>query len=106
MQRMIGRAIGEEARETVSCGGGLSLHLVEDPLVLVSHFRDFAVTLSNVEIHWRVLSISMKVKVLVTQSCLTLCDHMDCSPPPSSVHGILPARMLEWVAMPFSRGSS
>ena len=51
---MKGRAMGEEARETVSCGGGSSLHLVEDPLVLVSHFRDFAVTLSNVEIHWRV----------------------------------------------------
>ena len=40
------------------------------------------------------------------QSCLTLCDPMDCSPPGSSVHGILQARILEWVAMPFSRGSS
>ena len=47
-----------------------------------------------------------KVKVLVAQSCLTLCNPMDCSPPGSSVHGILQARMLEWVAMPFSRGSS
>ena len=35
-----------------------------------------------------------------------LCDPMDCSPPGSSVHGILPARVLEWVAIPFSRGSS
>ena len=43
---------------------------------------------------------------LVTQSCLTLCDPMDCSPPGFSVHGILRARMLEWVAMPSSRGSS
>ena len=34
------------------------------------------------------------------QSCLTLCDPMDCSPPGSSVHGILQARILEWVAMP------
>ena len=42
------------------------------------------------------------VKVLVTQ-CLTLYDPMDCSPPGSSVHGILPARILEWVAIPFSR---
>ena len=42
----------------------------------------------------------------VTQSCPTLCDPMDCSPPGSSVHGILPARILEWVAMPFSRASS
>ena len=42
----------------------------------------------------------------VTQLCLTLCDPMDCSPPGSSVHGILQARTLEWMAIPFSRGSS
>ena len=46
------------------------------------------------------------VKVLVAQSCLTLCESMDWSPPGSSVHGILLARILEWVAIPFSRGSS
>ena len=40
----------------------------------------------------------------VTQSCPTLWDPMDCSPPGSSVHGILQARVLEWVAMPSSRG--
>ena len=40
------------------------------------------------------------------QSCLTLYDPMDCSPPGSSVHGILHARILEWVAILFSRGSS
>ena len=40
------------------------------------------------------------------QPCPTLCDSMDCSPPGSSVHGILQARILEWVAMPSSRGSS
>ena len=40
------------------------------------------------------------------QSCLTLCNPMDCSPPGSSVHGILQAGILEWVAIPFSRGSS
>ena len=40
------------------------------------------------------------------QSCLALCDPMDCNPPGSSVHGILQARILEWVAMPSSRGSS
>ena len=37
--------------------------------------------------------------------CLTLCDPMDCSLSGSSVHGILQARILEWVAIPFSRGS-
>ena len=47
-----------------------------------------------------------KFKVLVAQSCPTLCDPMDCSPPGSSVHGILQARILEWIAMPSSRVSS
>ena len=42
----------------------------------------------------------------VAQLYLTLCDPMDCSPPGSSVHGILQARILEWVAISFSRGSS
>ena len=47
-----------------------------------------------------------KWKVLGTQSCPTLYDPMDCSPPSSSVHGILQARILECVVIPFSRGSS
>ena len=46
-----------------------------------------------------------KIK-LVAQSCLTPCDLMDCSLPDSSVHRLLQARILEWVAFPFSRGSS
>ena len=48
----------------------------------------------------------MEVKMLTAQLCLTLCNSMDFSPPGSSVHGILQARILEWVAIPFSRGSS
>ena len=44
--------------------------------------------------------------VLVAWSCLTLWDPMDCSPPGSSVCGILQARVLEWVAIPSSRGPS
>ena len=44
--------------------------------------------------------------VLVAQLCLILCNPMDCSPPSSSVHGILQARLLGWVVIPFSRGSS
>ena len=39
----------------------------------------------------------------LSQSCPTLCDPVDCSPPGSSVHGILQARILEWVAISFSR---
>ena len=46
------------------------------------------------------------MKVLVTQLCLTLCDPMDGSLPGTSVHGISQARILEWIAIPFSRGSS
>ena len=49
-------------------------------------------------------SFFLSGKVLVTQSCPVLCDPMDCSLPGSSVTGILQARMLEWVAMPFSKG--
>ena len=45
--------------------------------------------------------ICMKAKVKAAQSCPTLCDPMDYT-----VHGILQARILEWVAFPFSRGSS
>ena len=45
-------------------------------------------------------------RVLVAWLCPTLCDPVDCSPPGSSVHGILQARILEWVAIHFSRASS
>ena len=50
-------------------------------------------------VHW-------KVEMLVTQLCLTLCNPIDCSLPDSSIHGIFQARILEWVASSFSRGSS
>ena len=48
----------------------------------------------------------MKVKLLITQSCPTLCSPMDCSPPGSSAYEIFQARILEWVTISFSRGSS
>ena len=55
----------------------------------------------------RILSTLMVcVCVLVAQLCLTLGKPMDCSPPGSSVHGMLQARIMEWVAISFSRGSS
>ena len=47
-----------------------------------------------------------KLKVLVSLSSPALCDPVDRSPPGSSVHGILQAKILEWVVIPFSRGSS
>jgi len=62
-------------------------------------------------LEWRQISccsISLEIcccYCLVTQSCPTYCDPMDCSPPSSSVHAISQARLLEWVAISFSRGS-
>ena len=43
------------------------------------------------------------MEVFITQLYLSLCDHMDNSPPGSFVHGILQGKILEWVAVPFSR---
>ena len=59
-------------------------------------------------LRWNNIGIVLKmfVCVLVARSCLTLCDPVDPSPPGSSVHGLLQARTLKWVAIPFSRGSS
>ena len=50
--------------------------------------------------------IAVMVKSEMLVACLPLCDPMDCSLPGSSVHEILQARILEWVAIPISRGSS
>ena len=50
---------------------------------------------------FRKREFSQRNKVKVAQSCLTLCEPMNCM-----VHGILQARILEWIAFPFSRGSS
>ena len=52
-----------------------------------------------VNLKWKV------VKVLATQSCLTLCDPMDCSPPGFSVHKVLQARILEFASISFARAS-
>ena len=54
----------------------------------------------------KVSHLSKRSEVLFGQRCPTLCYPMDCSPPGSSLHGILQDRTLEWVAIPFSRGSS
>ena len=53
-----------------------------------------------------VLLNSKHINCPVAQSCPTLCGPMDCSPPGSSVHGIFQARILDWVAIPYFRGSS
>ena len=71
-----------------------------------SYFSKFFPVLSILESSGKVISSWKLRKSEVAQSCPTLCDPMDCSPPGSSVHGILQARILEWVAISFSRGSS
>ena len=50
--------------------------------------------------------LSVRSEVKVAQSCLALCNSMNCSLPGFSVHGILQTRILQWVAIPFSRGFS
>ena len=66
---------------------------------------DVAIYINTTDRHEGVVHVCVCV-CLVAQSCLTLCDPMDCSPPGSSVHGILQARIPEWVAIAFPRGSS
>ena len=72
--------------------------------LLLQVFLDFSVLNSKSLLLY--LRMYMCVHAKSLQSCLTLCNPMDCSLPGSSVHGILQARILEWVAMPSSRGSS
>ena len=61
---------------------------------------------NKIHVPWSEMGWQQGIHAELLQSCPTLCDPMDCSPPGSSVHGILQARILEWVAMPFSRRSS
>ena len=78
------------------------LHVKQQPQ---GKFRSQALKLTNFVIG-KPLGPFLRVKVKVTQPCPTLCDPMDCSPPGSSVLGMLQVRVLEWVAIPFSRGYS
>ena len=66
------------------------------------HYRQILYQLSSQGIH----DIIYIWLCLVIQSCLIRCDPVDCSLPGSSIHGILQAKILEWLAMPSSRGSS
>ena len=65
------------------------------------HCRPFLYHWDNGEAQWYYES-----KSEVTQSCPTLCNPVDCSLPGSSIHGIFQGRILEWIAIPFSRRSS
>ena len=85
---------------------GFSIHGIFQARVLEWGAIAFSAqgTYLSTNMAFMVLSTSDSVQFSsVTQSCLTLCHPMDCSPSGSSVHGILQARILEWVAIPFSR---
>ena len=71
--------------------------LLVDTKIICSFF-------TNTALWWSIRK--SEVKALVVQSCLILCDRIDGSLSGSSVHGLLQVRILEWVAIPFSRGSS
>ena len=58
---------------------------------------------TGVGCHFLLQCMKVKSESEVTQSCLTLSDPMDCSPPGFSIHGIFQARVLEWVAIAFSK---
>ena len=76
------------------------------PVVILKYIYNTPET--NIVLYINCISVKKKreSEVLVAQLCLTLCDSMDCSPPGSSVHGILQVRILARVAIPSSRGSS
>ena len=67
------------------------------------YIQYLVVTYNGKESEKSIYIIYVCVCVLVVQSCLTLFNPMDCSPPGASVHGILQARKLEWVAISFYR---
>ena len=61
---------------------------------------------TGVGCHFLLQTMKVKSESEIAQSCPTLCDPVGCSPPDSSIQGILQVRILEWVAISFSRGSS
>ena len=77
---------------------------MENCLYLGSLFPNSGVQISSSSF-FHYSNILSLVKVLVAQLCPTLCDLIDCIPPGYSVHGILQARILEWIATPFFRSS-
>ena len=80
-----------------------AIYLGYKPTIVFSMVRPFHKVFFSIRVS---ISDTTSKKVLVTQLCPTLCDTMDCSPPGSSVHRILQARILEWIAMPSSIGLS
>ena len=75
------------------------LFFLPETLINGCYIPTIVLEAENMKKTWQV------VKMSVTQSCPTLCDPMDCSSTGSSVHGIFQVRIVEWVVIPFSRGS-
>ena len=73
---------------------------------VVGHNKHPLTTTQEETLHMDITRWSIPGATSLTRSCPTLCNPMDCSPPGFFVHGILQARILEWVAISFSRGSS
>ena len=83
------------------------LHRIQGSVPLGESVRLSKLPWTGLEVRRRIRSEPARELTLVKLlSPVRLCDPMDCSPPGSSLHGILQARVLEWVAIPFSRGSS
>ena len=89
-------------------GGFLPFQLVNHagPIKLDRQRVEKGGTAEDPQEHLAYLSRKKDERKKVAQLCPTLCDPMDCSPPGSSDHGIFQARILEWVAISFARGSS
>ena len=85
--------------------GRLYIPCVYTTFFALIHLSIYAWIVSTFYLLWTIL-LWIKKWSEVTQSCPTLCDPVDCSPPGSSIHGILQARILEWVAISFFRRSS
>ena len=86
----------------------LNTRKINDPIKKTGQRTNFSkkdVQMAN-KSHEKMINIPHYQRSEVAQSCLTLCDPMDCSLQGSSVHGTFQARVLEWVAISFSRGSS
>ena len=86
----------------------LNTRKINDPIKKTGQRTNFSkkdVQMAN-KSHEKMINIPHYQRREVAQSCLTLCDPMDCSLQGPSVHGTFQARVLEWVAISFSRGSS
>ena len=92
--------VARHTAPSVTCHPGTKMSTLEAPVQPLTKLLHISSPFPSFFDHKK------KVKVLVAQSRPTLCNPMDYSPPGSSIHGISQTRILEWVAIPFSRGSS